>query len=153
MPDIIKDGRVVADPCQGSALLSPAAMNASGALSQPLVADAAPLAILLEPDQPPSTIEGDLNRLALVAINFPVFTDGRCFSYARELRELGYTGEIRATGKFIRDQMFFMQRCGFSAFQFEDDTHLQECLPSLADFSNTYQAAVDEPEPLFRRRD
>jgi uncharacterized protein (DUF934 family) len=110
MPDIIKDGRVVADHWQGGPLLSPQEMNASGALTAPVAADAAPLAIVLEPDQPPSTIEGDLNRLDLVAINFPVFTDGRCFSYARELRELGYRGEIRATGSFIRDQLFFMQR-------------------------------------------
>jgi uncharacterized protein (DUF934 family) len=153
MPDIIKDGRVVADSWQGRALLSPQEMNSSGALSGPRAADAALLAVVLESDQPPSTIEGDLNQLELVAINFPVFTDGRCFSYARELRELGYKGEIRATGNFIRDQLFFMQRCGFTAFQFENDAHLQEYLPSLSDFSDAYQAAVDEPTPLFRRRD
>jgi uncharacterized protein (DUF934 family) len=157
MPDIIKDGRVVADPWQGGALSSPQEMNDSGALTLTTALDAtpaeAPLAVVLQPDQPPSTIEGDLNRLALVAINFPVFTDGRCFSYARELRELGYIGEIRATGNFIRDQLFFMQRCGFTAFQFKNHANLQEVLPSLSDFSDAYQAAVDEPRPLYRRRD
>ncbi|MCZ6831197.1 MAG: DUF934 domain-containing protein [Gammaproteobacteria bacterium] len=153
MPDVIKDGRVVADPWQGQNLLTPQELNASGALLGAAAADAAPVAVVLAPDQPPSTIEGDLNRLGLVAINFPVFTDGRCFSYARELRELGYTGEIRATGKFIRDQLFFLQRCGFTAFQFEDDANLEDCLPSLTDFSESYQAAADQPEPLFRRRD
>jgi uncharacterized protein (DUF934 family) len=154
MPDIIKDGRVVEDTWGGRELLTPEEINASGVLlTDSVAADAAPLGVILEPGQPPSTLEGDLNRLDLVTINFPVFTDGRCFSYARELRELGYTGEIRATGHFIRDQLFYLSRCGFSAFQFEDDSELEEYLSSLADFTVTYQASVDQPEPLFRRRD
>ena len=146
MPDLIKDGRVVADDWQG-VMLTPEELNESGALTR-----SEPVAVMLEPDQPPSMIEGDLTRLALVAIHFPVFTDGRCFSYARELRELGYQGEIRATGNFIRDQLHYMHRCGFTAFQFEDDSGLQDSLASLSDFSESYQASVDQPEPLFRRR-
>jgi uncharacterized protein (DUF934 family) len=152
MPDIIKDGRVTGDTWQGGELLTPEEVNASGALTETAPGKSEPLGVVLEPDQPPSLLEGDLNRLDLVAINFPVFTDGRCFSYARELRELGYAGEIRATGHFIRDQLFFLKRCGFTAFQFEDESGLEECLRSLADFSDSYQAAVDQPEPLFRRR-
>jgi uncharacterized protein (DUF934 family) len=152
MPDVIKDGHVVPDLWYRAALMSPQEINDSGLLQENTSVDAGPIGVLLEPDQPPSSIEGDLSRLAMVAIHFPVFTDGRCFSYARELRELGYDGEIRATGRFIRDQLFFLQRCGFNAFQFEDDRHLEECLPSLVDFSDSYQASVDQPLPLFRRR-
>jgi uncharacterized protein (DUF934 family) len=143
MPKIIRDGAVVEDDWQG-ALLNPEDFN--------LADDEGPLAVVLEPDQPPSLIEGDLSRLALVAIHFPVFTDGRCFSYARELRDRGFTGEIRATGAFIRDQLHYLQRCGFNAFQFDEDINLVEALSSLSDFSDAYQAAVDQPQPLFQRR-
>jgi uncharacterized protein (DUF934 family) len=143
MPKIIRDGAVVEDDWQG-ALLNPEDFN--------LADDEGPLAVVLEPDQPPSLIEGDLSRVALVAIHFPVFTDGRCFSYARELRDRGFTGEIRATGAFIRDQLHYLQRCGFNAFQFDEDINLVEALSSLSDFSDAYQAAVDQPQPLFQRR-
>ena len=109
-------------------------------------------AVLLEPDQPPSPLFDSLADVELVAINFPAFTDGRGFSYARELREKGYTGEVRAVGHFIRDQLHYMSRCGFDAFQFADESQLEESLASLEDFDEHYQAGIDEPLPLFRRR-
>jgi uncharacterized protein (DUF934 family) len=88
----------------------------------------------------------------VIAINFPKFVDGRGFSIARLLRErFGYIGEIRAVGHFIRDQLFMMQRCGFNAFQFDSEIDLAAASQSLADFSDSYQVAVDQPEPLFRR--
>ena len=85
-------------------------------------------------------------------VNFPVFTDGRGFSYARELRERGLRGELRAGGHFIRDQLTYLQRCGFNAFQMADEAELEAALASLADFSEHYQASIDQPLPLFRRR-
>jgi uncharacterized protein (DUF934 family) len=93
-----------------------------------------------------------LDDLALVVINFPVFTDGRGFSYARELRERGFKGELRASGNFIRDQLTYLRRCGFNAFSMADDAQLASALDSLSDFSESYQAAPDQPLPLFRRR-
>lgn len=91
-------------------------------------------------------------KLPVVAINFPKFVDGRGFSLARLLRErYGYIGEIRAIGHFIRDQLFLMQRCGFNAFQLDSDIDLAAASESLTDFSDSYQVAADEPEPLFRR--
>jgi uncharacterized protein (DUF934 family) len=88
----------------------------------------------------------------VIAINFPKFVDGRGFSLARLLRErFGYIGEIRAVGHFIRDQLFMMQRCGFNAFQFDSEIDLAAASQSLNDFSDSYQVAVDQPEPLFRR--
>lgn len=110
-------------------------------------------AVQLESDEPPAPLLDSIGELALVAINFPAFTDGRGFSYARELRERGYTGELRAVGNIIRDQLYYLKRCGFNAFQFADDgTQLEDALSSLSAFSEHYQAASDQPQPLFRRR-
>lgn len=109
-------------------------------------------AVQLDPAEAPAPLFEFLEQISLVVINFPVFTDGRGFSYARELRERGYRGELRATGHFIRDQLTYLQRCGFDAFQMADEANLEEALASLDDFSEHYQAAVDQPLPLFRRR-
>jgi len=145
MPRIIKDGRVVEDDWHGQ-LLALDEFNALGATTE------GPVGVILETDQPPSAIEGVFTRLELIAVNFPAFTDGRGFSCARELRERGYTGELRATGHFIRDQLYYLARCGFNAFQFQDDANIEACLDSLHDFSEAYQASIDKKDPLFRRR-
>ena len=92
-------------------------------------------------------------RLALIAINFPKFTDGRGYSMASTLRtRLGYKGELRAIGDVLRDQLFYMQRLGFNAFDVRADKDIHAAGQSLGDFSETYQGAVDQPLPLFRRR-
>ena len=92
-------------------------------------------------------------NVPLIAINFQKFVDGRGFSIARLLRErYGYTGELRAIGHFIRDQLFLLQRCGFNAFQFDHDIDLQQAAKSLSDFTDSYQVAVDQPQPMFKRR-
>lgn len=109
-------------------------------------------AVQLEPGEVPAPLLEHLADIPLVAINFPVFMDGRGFSYGRELRERGYTGELRACGHIIRDQLTYLARCGFDAFQFADESTLEEALGSLADFDESYQASIDQPEPLFRRR-
>ena len=95
---------------------------------------------------------GSIAAVPVIAINFPKFVDGRAFSTARLLCErYGYIGEIRAIGNFIRDQLFMMQRCGFNAFQFESEIDLAAASKSFNDFSDSYQVAVDQPEPLFKR--
>ena len=91
--------------------------------------------------------------LPVIAINFPKFADGRGFSIARLLRErYGYRGEIRAVGQIIRDQLFLMQRCGFNGFVLTTGIDLAEASKSLHDFSDAYQVAVDQPQPLFKRK-
>jgi uncharacterized protein (DUF934 family) len=96
---------------------------------------------------------GSIATVPVIAINFPKFVDGRGFSMARLLRErYGYIGEIRAIGQFIRDQLFMMQRCGFNAFQFDSEIDLAAASKSLSDFSDSYQVAADQPEPLFKRQ-
>jgi uncharacterized protein (DUF934 family) len=111
------------------------------------------LGVTLEPDNLPQEIAGDLDKLALVALHFPASKDGRIFSIARLLRErYGYKGEIRATGHFGRDQMFYLQRCGVNAFDLGEGRNNDDCLKALDDFTVTYQAAADQPLPLYRRR-
>jgi uncharacterized protein (DUF934 family) len=94
-----------------------------------------------------------LLNLPLIAINFPKFADGRGFSAARLIKErYNYSGELRAIGGFIRDQLYLLNRCGFNAFQFSDENELSDAAESLKDFSENYQVSVDQENPLFRRR-
>lgn len=111
------------------------------------------LGVWLDSDEEVESIADDLSQFQVVALNFPVFSDGRNYSNARLLRDrYQYQGEVRAIGDVLRDQLFFMQRCGFDAFALRADRDADEALESLKDFSNTYQAATDQPLPLFRRR-
>lgn len=151
MPKLIKDGAIVDNTWLAVDVDTPAQENQIHSLDQWRNNPAA-RAVQLEPGEEPWPLLESLDTLALVAIHFPVFTDGRGFSYARELRERGYAGEIRAVGHFMRDQLFYLKRCGFNAFDFSDDQDLEAALTSLADFNESYQASIDQPQPLFRRR-
>ena len=143
MPRIIKDGAIVEDSSTDDVL----------DLEQWLACDnKATRAVVLEPGETLAPLLEHLDDLSLVMVNFPTFMDGRGFSYGRELRERGYTGELRAVGGFIRDQLTYLSRCGFNAFQMEDESQLEEALDSLGDFTDAYQASIDRPQPLFRRR-
>ncbi|MFK0087985.1 DUF934 domain-containing protein [Pseudomonas sp. NPDC090755] len=111
------------------------------------------LGVWLDADEEAEEIGEDANEFQVIALNFPAFTDGRNYSNARLLRDrYKFTGELRAIGDVLRDQLFYMKRCGFDAFALRADKDPEEALQSLQDFSVTYQAATDEPQPLFRRR-
>lgn len=111
------------------------------------------LGVWLDANEAVEEIADDLEHFQVVALNFPAFTDGRHYSSARLLRErYSYKGEIRAIGDVLRDQLFYMRRCGFDAFAVRPDRDPYEALEGLKDFSVSYQAAADEPLPLFRRR-
>jgi uncharacterized protein (DUF934 family) len=89
----------------------------------------------------------------LIAVEFPAFGDGRAFSQAAVLRErFGYKGEIRAVGDVLRDQIFYMQRCGIDAMVPRADQDLQVCVDALKDFTTPYQSAADETIPIYKRR-
>jgi len=109
--------------------------------------------VWLAPQEDPAALAGDLDRLPLVAVSFPQFTDGRGFSTARLLRErYRFKGELRAVGDVLRDQLLFLGRCGFDAFALRDDQDAEAALAAFDDFTEAYQGGVDQPVPLFRRR-
>lgn len=111
-----------------------------------------PLGVRLAPADDPLALADVVAKLSLVAIEFPSFVDGRGYSLARLVRErLGYTGELRAVGDVLRDQLFFYARCGFDTYALRDDQDVDVCLEAFADFTESYQGANDRG-PLFARR-
>jgi uncharacterized protein (DUF934 family) len=118
------------------------------------LARALPLGVWLDGADDPASLADDLDRLALIAIRFPKFTDGRGYSSAALLRtRYGFRGELRAIGDVLRDQLFYLQRVGFDAFAVRADKDIHDAAKGLAEFSETYQASADQPLPLFRRRE
>lgn len=118
-----------------------------------LIEHPGPLGIVLEPDDDPATVADDLARIALIAVRFPKFTDGRGYSIARLLRErYGYRGSLRAVGDVLRDQLYYLLRCGFDSFAMKHEDHLEAALSAYRDFSDAYQTSVDRKLPLFARR-
>ncbi|MGR9099035.1 MAG: DUF934 domain-containing protein [Gammaproteobacteria bacterium] len=102
-----------------------------------------PLGIRIKPDEKLESLGEDLEFFKLIELDFPAFNDGRCFSQARLLRErFRYDGEIRATGRFMRDQLYYLWRVGVDSFKLETDQNLEEAAKSLNDFSVNYQKAV-----------
>jgi len=118
-----------------------------------LLASGKVVAPWLDSDEQASAIADDLTSLPLVALNFPAFMDGRSYSTATNLRQhYNYAGEVRAIGDVLRDQLFYMRRCGFSSFDLKDSVKLEEAQTALRDFRDSYQSTIEEPLPLFRRR-
>ena len=111
------------------------------------------IGVWLDSDDDPYELINDISELPLIAVNFPVFMDGRSFSTAAIIRErLSFQGELRAIGDVIRDQVFYMKKCGINSFEVRDGADPEEILMALGDFSDSYQSTVETPEPLFRRR-
>ena len=118
-----------------------------------LAGRAGPVGVWLKPDDEPTRLAGHLEGLALIAVHFPKFTDGRGYSIATLLRRrLGWRGELRAFGDVGRDQLFYLARVGFDAFRLADHRDPRSALASFDDFSVRYQGSVDDPIPLFRKR-
>ncbi len=92
-----------------------------------------------------------LSRASIVMVEFPKFTDGRGYSLARCLRRAGYEGELRATGDVLRDQIAFMERCGFDAFALKPGKNIETALLGFDELSPAYQAAADEQPASWRR--
>ena len=112
----------------------------------------ADLGVWVGSSERPEELKGDLSHFKVVAVDFPKFADGRGYSIAYNLRaRLGYTGELRAIGDVLRDQLFYMQRVGFDAFAVREDKNIHDALKGLTDFSEVYQASWDQKSPLFRR--
>ncbi|KND54353.1 Oxidoreductase probably involved in sulfite reduction [Candidatus Paraburkholderia kirkii] len=111
------------------------------------------IGVWLAPDDEPADLAPDFDSISLIAVDFPVFHDGRGFSIGRLLRERHHwTGELRAIGDVLRDQVLFHSRCGFDAFAVRADKDIHDALNAFNEFTELYQGATDNPEPLFRRR-
>jgi uncharacterized protein (DUF934 family) len=112
------------------------------------------IGVWLRGDDEPGDIAEDLVHLDVIAVEFTSFTDGRGYSTGRLLRQrYGWRGELRAIGDVQRDQLFYLARCGFDAFSLREGEDVDAALTAFEDFSERYQAAVDQPVPLFRRRE
>ena len=95
----------------------------------------------------------DIEFFSVIALDFPIFKDGRSYSHARLLRErYNYKGELRAVGDILQDQLFFMERCGINSFQIREDKNIEEALNGFKIFSDRYQAAADDAAPISKRR-
>ncbi len=102
------------------------------------------LGIVLASDQSPELIADDLHRFGVICLDFPKFTDGRAYSYARLLRaRYDFAGEIRAVGAVLRDQLLFMRRCGFDAFVIPDDSDPGDWTIAFDEISARYQPTID----------
>ena len=166
MPKLIKDRSIVEDsftllqlnadgslptvPATGDVIVPLAMWKAQ---KDALLARQGQTGVWIDSHEEVEDLGSDASKFAVVAVNFPAFTDGRGFSTGRLLRErYGYQGELRAFGDVFKDLLYFMLRCGFNAFVVRDDKDIDEALKGLNDFSDAYQVAVDQKVPLFRRR-
>ncbi len=158
----IKNGAVAADPfvsIEGDEPVPPdvpVIVSADWLLSAPkreIESRTAPLGVSWPNDKPESQLAPYLPHLALVALDFPVFRDGRAYTQARLLRErYGFKGEIRATGDVLRDQFLFMVRTGFDAFEVKKSADAEAFAHALHEFTLRYQPAADGPLHAFRSR-
>ncbi len=122
-----------------------------------LLASAARLGVRLPSDRGVEPVVPWLSGLALIAIEFPKFQDGRGYSLARLLRDRhAFAGELRAVGNVLRDQIAFMHRVGFDSFELDPKfgpggRDPASALSAFDDFDVAYQAAADQPKPLWKR--
>jgi uncharacterized protein (DUF934 family) len=122
-----------------------------------LLARAERIGARLPSDRGVDPILPHVTRLSLVAIEFPKFQDGRGYSLARLLRDRHrFTGELRAVGNVLRDQLGFMHRVGFDSFELDakfgpNGRDPAATLSAFDDFDVFYQAAADQPLPLWKR--
>jgi uncharacterized protein (DUF934 family) len=149
---LLKNGEVIADPWQHVA--AGEAIPPTGPVVVPfdrwkaeretLLARNTPLGIRLPNAQRVADLAADLGRLELIVLEFPKFVDGRAYSQARLLRErYRYKGELRATGDVLRDQLQFMQRCGFDAFEIAAANAVEIWRAAVNEIDVFYQPAAD----------
>lgn len=109
--------------------------------------------VRIEPDQAVEDLAYDLPRVAVVALAFPKFLDGRAFSAARLLRDrYGFAGEVRAVGEVLREQALNMVRCGFDAYVPADGADPAAWAAAASRYRHVYQRATDARQPVFVER-
>jgi uncharacterized protein (DUF934 family) len=148
---LIKNGAFAEDPFQTVA--DDAALPANGTIvslarfkkdRDSLLARNAPLGVRLQSSESPEALGDDVHRLSVIVLDFPKFRDGRAFSWARVLRtRLGFKGEIRATGHFLYDQLAYMKRVGFDAFEVLENFTEDEFARAMGEMTYVYQPSAD----------
>jgi uncharacterized protein (DUF934 family) len=159
---LIKAGKVVEDtffdasgaetiPPSGAVIVS---LEQWRAQRDALLARGAPLGLRLHSDQSPELVADDVPRFALIALEFPKFRDGRAYSYARLLRErYGFEGELRAVGDVLMEQLLFMLRTGFDAFDLQQSPDpVAAFQTAMSDFSVWYQPTADGRKTALQLR-
>jgi uncharacterized protein (DUF934 family) len=119
--------------------------------AESLKSRSAGVAVKVTGDDDLASLYAIADRFPLIAIEFPVFRDGRGFSIARQLVRVGYTGEIRATGDVARDRLAYMQSSGFNAFLIPEQRFSSADLTAFSEISVNYQGTTEDPRPIFRR--
>ena len=158
---LVRAGRIVADQYvrvlddapipDGVPVIVPAARFLADA--EEILRREAPTGVLWPNSRRIADLAPHLDRLALVALEFPSFKDGRAYSQARLLREqYGFHGEMRATGNVLRDQFLFLLRAGFDAFEVVKDADAAVFAEAVARYSVFYQPAGDRRIPALRAR-
>jgi len=113
-----------------------------------------PIGVALDSSDNPDEIMDDLGRFSLIAVDFPLFKDGRGFSYGRLIRHRGgYQGELRATGGVLVDQLHYLTRCGYDAV--DGDARITESAWAEANsrFREVYQPTGDGQKTVIQKRE
>ena len=158
---LIRNGRVTADRYvhidddapipDGVPVAVPAARFLADA--EEILRRDAPVGVVWPNNRKVTELAPYLDRLALVALAFPTFKDGRAYSQARLLRERhGYRGELRATGQVLRDQFLFMLRAGFDAFEVKKEKDAEAFANTVKRYSVFYQPTGDGRMTALHRR-
>ena len=153
MPKLLKNGALIEDAWIeiGAEEDLPAGPAVIPVARLPQVSHA-PLGIRVPSNLDVESLRNDLSRLALIVLDFPKFIDGRAYSQGRKLREMGFKGELRATGNVLPDQLLFMHRCGFDAFVLAKGDPIASWTHAMSLYSGFYQPAADGTMPAFLRR-
>ena len=118
-----------------------------------LLARNAPIGVKLQASENPEILGDNVNHFSLIALEFPKFRDGRAFSWARMLRtRLGFTGEIRAVGDFLYDQVNYQHRVGFDAWEVPDHFTIEMFNRALSEMTNVYQPSTDGKKTIRELR-
>jgi uncharacterized protein (DUF934 family) len=114
-----------------------------------LLARNAPIGVELKANENPEILGEDIHRLSVIALDFPAHRDGRAFSWARILRtRMGYTGQVRAVGKFIYDQINYQRRVGFDAWVVPEGFTLEQFHRALSEMTYVYQSSTDRRKTI-----
>jgi uncharacterized protein (DUF934 family) len=118
-----------------------------------LLAEGRAVGVRLDSSEAVEALAYDLPRLAVVALAFPKFGDGRAYTSAKLLRErYDYKGEIRAVGDVLREQAGQMVRVGFDAFEPADGSTVDDLERAVHRYRHVYQRSVDRRAPAFAER-